>query len=284
MFWGVFFSILSKPTRRAYIVAGAGIQIVSNIISMSKRIRFGLNFLGPSPAKDGTFLSELGVRYIEGCDAGDKRYVLFSLDRAKKSTDVLQAIEDYNKKCPTSDLDEELLMASDGMLTSGSSAIVLLSCAQTLVSKSGKPPRPCKVAVFDKGHAFQSHEIFRVIHTAKLALNEVEAPPIPAELFVSPLPSSVRDQPSGYWSWGVAEETSGAKRAVAALVSDLVEQSIKPCASKRVSFAPPGRDEVAESGEEPTGVEDNLSADDAVVVEQQVCIGVTHSECIILTL
>jgi hypothetical protein len=177
-------------------------------------------------------------------------------------------------------------MASDGMLSSGSSAIVLLPCAQTLVStttvKSGKPPRPSKVAVFDKGHAFQSHEIFRVIHTAKIALNEVDAPPIPAELFVSPLPSSVRDQPSGYWSWGVAEETSGAKRAVAALVSDLVEQSIKPCASKRVSFAPPGRDEVAESVEE--GVEDNLSADDAVVVEQQVCIGVIHSECIILTL
>jgi len=256
---------------------------------MSKRIRFGLIFLGPSPAKDGSFLSSLGIKHIEGCDMGDRRYVLFSLDKARKSSEVLQAVDEHNQKCPSSELDEELLMASDGMLSSGSSAIVLLPCGGGMgavqgpsPAKSGKPPRPSKVAVFDKGHAFQSHEIFRVIQTAKLALSQVEAPPIPSDLFVPPMSTSVRDQPSGYWCWGVPEEvpSAGVKRAINALASDLVEESIKPCSSKRVSFAPPAQDEgMLESGDGTT-VGDENSSDDAVVVEQQVCGDVMQSICI----
>jgi hypothetical protein len=206
---------------------------------MSKRIRFGLVFVGPPPAKDGEFLSGLGIKHIEGCDMGDKRYVLFTLDKARKAADVLRAVEEHNQRFPTADLDEELLMASDGMLSSASSAMMLLPCSGDSSVKRGSVS---KVAVFDKGHAFQSHEIFRVICTAKVALAQVQPPPVPDDLFVQSSPNGC-DLPCGYWSWGSLDDvpplppTAGQKRAINALVSDLVEESIKPSAPKRVSFA-----------------------------------------------
>ena len=252
---------------------------------MSKRIRFGLIFAAPPPAKNGDFLSGLGIRFIEGCDLGDKRYVLFSLDKARRPVDVLRAVEEHNEKFSSSELDEELLMASDGMLTSGSSAMILMQCNEAAegveqAPSSKRKPRQSaqlsKVAVFDKGHAFQSHEIFRTIHTAKLALVHVEAPPIPGELFISSSSSSiVCDRPTGYWSWGSLDDAPssapGQKRAINALSTDLVEEAFKPSASKRVSLAvadPPEMVPVEETV--PVEEEGGNCSDDAVIAEQQV--------------
>ena len=242
---------------------------------MSKRIRFGLIFAGPPPANDGDFLSTLGIKHIEGCDMGEKRYVLFTLDKARKPADVLHAVEEHNKEFPSSELDEELLMASDGMLTSGSSAMILMPCCgvdDQNGTKAKQKPQQSKVAVFDKGHAFQSHEIFRTIHTAKLAL--VHAPPVPGDLFV-PLPSSdiICDRPTGYWSWGSLDDlppTSQKRRAINALSTDMVEEAIKPSASKRVSPTPYAIDqpEALVPVDEPAFEEGGVNSSD----EQQVCV------------
>lgn len=218
---------------------------------MTKRIRFGLIFVGPRPAADGSFLGDLGIKFIEGCSVGERHYVLFALERPRRPVDVLNAVYEYNRRCPTAELDEELLMASDGVLTSGGSAIMLLtpsceeSASQPSSSKHGPPLQVsssassgsrtkkhhsssaaaalAKVAVFEKGHSFQSHEISRAIRTAKLAHLRVEAPPIPGELLLSaaaspgggaprqPMscsPSGAVAIPTGYWSWGTSSPSS----------------------------------------------------------------------------
>ena len=277
-----------KPVVRSIYSAGK-VQIVSNI-HMSKRIRFGLIFAGPPPANNGGFLRSLGIKHIEGCDMGEKRYVLFTLDKARKPTDVLHAVEEHNKEFPSSELDEELLMASDGMLTSGSSAMILMPCCGVEGSvdqngtstKAKQKSQPSKVAVFDKGHAFQSHEIFRTIHTAKLALVHVEAPSVPGDLFVPLLSSEIIcDRPTGYWSWGSLDDlpsTSQKRRAINALSTDLVEEAIKPSASKRVSptlYAidqPEALVPVDDTIRVPFEEEGVNSSDDAVIAEQQVCV------------
>ncbi len=228
---------------------------------------------------------------------GDKRYVLFTLEKARKAADVLVAVEEHNRRFPASDLEEELLMASDGMLSCESSAIVLLPCYEGLSaprSSSSKQHQRhasnplTKVAVFDKGHAFQSHEIFRVICSAKLALTQVDAPPIPEDLFVPSSSSDVAngsDRPSGYWSWGSLEESPTSpvarKRAISALASDLVEEAIKPAALKRVSFAPFAETEGGVSAEDEGGGDGIVSAAEdprneaLAFFEQQVLVFIT---------
>jgi hypothetical protein len=239
---------------------------------MSKRIRFGLIFVGPPPAKDGEFLCGLGIKHIEGCDMGEKRFVLFALDKARKAADVLRAVEEHNLRFPTAELDEELLMASDGMLTSAASAIMLLPCGGGDPGATTKRGSAAKVAVFDKGHAFQSHEIFRVICAAKVALAQVQPPPVPDDLFgqTSPFRVGEFDRPCGYWSWGSLDDvpppppsSAGQKRAINALASDLVEESIKPSAPKRVSFVPELEDACT-----PVAAGVDASTDD--IFEQQV--------------
>jgi hypothetical protein len=240
---------------------------------MSKRIRFGLVFVGPAPAKDGGFLKGLGIKHIEGCCMGNRHYVIFALEKAKKPMDVIRAIEEHNQRCPSDEMDEELLMASDGMLSSISSPIVLVSCGTddgAAASKGGKHRNAAmlsKVAVFDKGHAYQSHEIFRVIVTAKLSSDQVEAPPIPSETVFVPSNDSSRDAPSCYWSWGSPEEPPISvvhKRSISELSSDLVEECIKPSAPKRVSFASTDQDDIDENS---SSIEEEP---EAVVVDQQV--------------
>jgi hypothetical protein len=211
---------------------------------MSKGIRFGFVFVGPRPAADGTFLSGLGIKHIEGCDVGEKHYVMFALDKGRRQVDVLNEVQAYNQTCPSADLDEELLMASDGLLSSPSSAIVLLSCsAPGTVVKSGtkrstgKSSALSKIAVFERG--YQSHDIFRIICTAKLTQLEVEAPPVPEGQATAPAEDIV-SRPTRYWTWGCAEDDTpptvpvSMKRVINELESDLVEDKIKPSASKRV--------------------------------------------------
>ena len=248
---------------------------------MSKRIRFGLIFVGLPAAKDGEFLSGLGIKHIEGCDIGEKHYVLFSLDKAKKATDVLNAVAEHNQRCPASDLEEELLMASDGMPTSCSPAMLLLPCNGEVASGGKKRHMAAlsKVAVFDKGPAFQTHEIFRAIQTAKLCLNQVQAPPIPGDSFLVLSNSANNHTPSGFWTWGSTDEATLSfssppaaapvpKRAINELSSDLVEDCIKPSAPKRVSFSPSLDTVSADDSPPPAG---DSGEDDAVLVEQQVC-------------
>jgi len=270
--------LTSGPESDGYIeFGGRGKPNRIEFIHMSKRIRFGLVFVGPRPATDGAFLCNLGIKHIEGCDVGDKRYVLFALDRARRPVDVLNAVEDFNRQFPSADLDEELLMASDGMLSSGASAIMLLPCAvsdggvatgakaggggsKRGNSKLSSSTALSKVAVFEKGHSYQSHEIFRVICTAKLAQLQVEAPPIPGDLFLQPSDGNSLERPAGYWSWGSPEETSSpiasvsSKRAINELESDLVADLINPSASKRVSLGPPSKDLISSIGGDASGV------------------------------
>jgi hypothetical protein len=228
---------------------------------MNKRIRFGLIFVGPKPASDGGFLRELGIRQIEGCSLGNKHYVIFTVERPKKASDILDAVGVQNRansRGASTELEEELMRASDGVLMDGATTIVLMpvgsdnetaaasggkgAAASSSSSKSSLPAKQSFVAVFDKGHAFQSHEIFRMICSAKLSHMQVRAPPAVNE-YGNPLPASAEEpaQPSGYWSWsapGVPDPSgSGKKRAVSELASDLVETSIKPSSSKRVSLA-----------------------------------------------
>jgi hypothetical protein len=229
-------------------------------VAMNRRIRFGLVFLGPSPTSDGQFLRDLGIKNIEGCSVKSKHYVLFTLDKAKKSNDIIRAVEEQNRVNNggdnASDLEIELLMASDGVLSDGASTMVLLPVDERIVhmgdesapSVSGdsvKGSRHSKknstlVAVFDKGHAFQSHEIFRMINMAKLSHLHMQPPPVVGEFNI---PAS-ENQPSGYWSWtspassGAAPDPSVRKRAISELTSNLVEGSIKPSAQKRMSPAP----------------------------------------------
>jgi hypothetical protein len=239
---------------------------------MSKGIRFGLVFVGPRPAADGTFLSGLGIKHIEGCDVGEKHYVMFALDKGKRQVDVLNAVQEYNQTCPSADLDEELLMASDGLLSSPSSAIVLLSCSSpSTVVKSGtkrvtgKSSALSKIAVFERG--YQSHDIFRIICTAKLTQLEVEAPPVPEGQATAPAEEVVSsERPTGYWTWGCAEDDMSPsvpvsmKRVINELESDLVEDRIKPSASKRVCGVLPlkeheiGLEEAVESMEKNGGI------------------------------
>jgi hypothetical protein len=110
---------------------------------------------------------------------------------------------------------------------------------------------------------------------------QVEAPPIPGDVFV-PLPSSdiVCDRPAEYWSWGSLDDvpaSHGQKRAINALSTDLVEEAIKPSASKRVSLAPSVIEQpealvpVEETIGAPVDEEGGNTSDDAVIAEQQVC-------------
>ena len=228
--------------------------------SMNRRIRFGLIFVGPSPVSDGSFLRDLGIKHIEGCSLKGKHYVLFTLDRAKKSNDILRAVEEQNRinhvgENSTSELEIELLMASEGVLSDGASTIVLLPVyegAGSLVendrvvhlpgesTKSRKQSniKSSLVAVFDKGHSFQSHEISRMIHMAKLSHLQVQPPPIVGESRVRD--AAFENQPSSYWSWTSSRvpDSTVRKRAIDELASDLVEGSIKPSAQKRMSPAP----------------------------------------------
>jgi len=232
---------------------------------MNRRIRFGLIFVGPRPATDGGFLRELGIRQIEGCSLQNKHYVIFTVERPKKSSDILNAVGAQNRvnsRGASTELEEELMRASDGVLMDGATTIVLMpvggesaASSSERAATSSSSSRPSSngkhsfVAVFDKGHAFQSHEIFRMICTAKLSHMQVRAPPAVNEFGSSLTATTVLDeeaQPSGYWSWsapGVLEPSTGKKRAVNELASDLVETCIKPSSSKRVSLSPPAAKE-----------------------------------------
>jgi hypothetical protein len=234
---------------------------------MDRRIRFGLIFVGPCPSTDGGFLRELCIKHIEGCSLNNRHYVLFTLERAKRSGDIIRAVEEQNRKNRTSDteLEEELLMASDGVLADGASTIVLMpvedgnagekampSSSATVVAGGGKPRGPSSavsasskrsplVAVFDKGHAFQSHEIFRVISTAKLSHCHVRAPPAVDENGIPIIDQQQSKQPTGYWSWTAAVQPDAAavrKRAISELTSDLVGNAINPVSTKRTSLPP----------------------------------------------
>ena len=230
---------------------------------MNRRIRFGLIFVGPRPATDGGFLRELGIRQIEGCSLQNKHYVIFTVERPKKSSDILNAVGAQNRvnsRGASTELEEELMRASDGVLMDGATTIVLMpvggepasSERAAASSSSSRPSSNAKhsfVAVFDKGHAFQSHEIFRMICTAKLSHMQVRAPPAVNDFGSSLTTLEEEAQPSGYWSWsapGVSEPSTGKKRAVNELASDLVETCIRPSSSKRVSLSPPAKEAVSD--------------------------------------
>ena len=240
---------------------------------MNRRIRFGLVFVGPRPASDGEFLRDLGIRHIEGCSLKNRHYVIFTLKRARRSKDILNAVEAQNRlngRGAQTDLEEELMMASDGLLIDGASTIVLVpvnaaNAPDAAGGGGGTSALPAAndqssafVAVFDKGHAFQSHEIFRVIYTAKLVCTQVQGPPVIDE-FGAPMTSPLvglngesSNQPSDYWSWSAASTPEaaslgggrGGKRVACELSTDLVEASVKPSSSKRVCLSPPSKEVV----------------------------------------
>jgi hypothetical protein len=256
--WFLFFLWHKKKKPHGLEIGGKFKHPQIHVIaSMSKGIRFGLVFAGPRPSTDGSFLPGLSIKHIEGCDVGEKHYVMFSLEKAKRPTDLLHAVQEYNQTC--ADLDEELLMASDGMLSSPSSAIVLLpfSATSTVVKPgtkrlTGKSSALSKIAVFERG--FQSHDIFRIICTAKLTQFEVQAPPVPDGQASAPAQEEdvvSNERPTGYWTWGCAEAEAppsplsapaSMKRAINELESDLVEDRIKPSAPKRLSGVVPTKD------------------------------------------
>ena len=237
---------------------------------MNRRIRFGLIFVGPRPAVDGGFLRDLGIRHIEGCSLKNRHYVLFTLKRARRSRDILNAVEAQNRlngRGAQTDLEEELMLASDGLLIDGASTIVLVP-VNGMTKKDGdggeggtsalpaaSDQSSVFVAVFDKGHAFQSHEIFRVIYTAKLVSAQVQAPPVidefgaPMALPFIGLDGDSSNLPSDYWDWtaaGAPESAAsgsgrGGKRVVYELSTDLVEASVKSSSSKRVSLTLQGK-------------------------------------------
>jgi hypothetical protein len=191
------------------------------------------------------FLQGIGIKHIEGCSIGGKHYVVFTLHRARRASDIIRAVEEQNQisrvGSTTTDLEEELLMASDGVLADGASTIVLMPVNEGggVVSQGQMvDPSPVSlVAVFDKGHAYHSHAIYQMINAARVSQMHVQPPPVAGEFNVSvTVGSEAKPLPTGYWSWtasGVVDVSVARKRAVSELVSDLVEVDPKPKSVRR---------------------------------------------------
>lgn len=135
----------------------------------NKRIRFGIVFEGERP---DNFEHALDLKSIECCQHEGKQYCMLTTNHGKRVDDVLQIVNGMGI---------QLLPFDDA------SGLVL---------------------TFEKGHAFQSHEFYKIIQNAKAANDTT------------------------YWFNG----SVGRKRVISELQSDLVPESmITPTALKRVS-------------------------------------------------
>ena len=101
-----------------------------------KRTRFGLVFDGTrAPAMGGEFLKELEVIKAEGCEHDGKQFLIFTTNKPRKSSDVLDAVNTFNGAT------EEKM---------------------NLVSFEGGP----EVVVFERGNCFRTHPISKIIQAA----------------------------------------------------------------------------------------------------------------------
>lgn len=105
----------------------------------AKRIRFGMVFEGTLPSlEDGQFLGSLGIVEAEGCTKDGNHFVLITVGKPRKTSEVEQAILAYTE------------------------------AAITPVSYQGGP----LVVTFERGHKFQLHPIYQAIQSANQAGNE----------------------------------------------------------------------------------------------------------------
>jgi hypothetical protein len=107
-------------------------------VASSKRILFGMVFEGPRPAIDGSgFLKDLGVIDAEGAEKNGQQFILFTVARPRRTSEVQQAIDAYNDSSAE---------------------------AMRLVQFEGE-----RVVTFERGHRFQLHPIYQTIRTAETA-------------------------------------------------------------------------------------------------------------------
>jgi len=108
----------------------------------SKRIRFGIVFEGALPTLDGgMFLGGLGIVEAEGCTKDGIHFMVMTVGKARKTTEVEQAIEAHNR-----------------------------SAAEAAISLVSYQGGPC-VVTFERGHKFQLHPIYQTIQSASKAGN-----------------------------------------------------------------------------------------------------------------
>ena len=63
-----------------------------------KRTRFGLVFDGSkAPAMGGGFLKDMDVIKAEGCEKDGKQFVIFTVSKPRKASEVLDSIKNYNE-------------------------------------------------------------------------------------------------------------------------------------------------------------------------------------------
>lgn len=105
-----------------------------NTMGGKKCIRFGLVFEGPREPS-GEFLDEIGAMDAEGIHKDGKQYMLFTVRKSRRTTEVLQAIDSFNSSKPA---DEAVRLVA---YEPGSSLIL----------------------TFERGNKYQSHPIYKII-------------------------------------------------------------------------------------------------------------------------
>ena len=109
----------------------------------AKRIRFGIVFEGSLPSLEGgMFLNGLGIVEAEGCNKDGTHFMMLTVGKPRRTSEVEQAIEAFN-----------------GAASAGA--------AIRLVSFQGGP----SVVTFERGHKFQLHPIYQTIRSANDAGN-----------------------------------------------------------------------------------------------------------------
>jgi hypothetical protein len=190
----------------------------------AKRIRFGLVFEGARPPMDD-FLREIGVTEAEGVQKDGKQYIVFTVAKPKRTSDVQASIDAYNRR--------------------HAGAVRLLPFCDSMVT------------TFERGSKYLAHPIYQTVaQTADdsrwswslvMAENDriadaLEAtldgpPPEPAPVVVEqPDEAVVQEQPAVHE--GTVEKISDKKkkkRAISELQMNLVETVVVPSSSKRSS-------------------------------------------------
>jgi hypothetical protein len=142
------------------------------------------------------FLQGIGIKHIEGCSIGGKHYVVFTLHRARRASDIIRAVEEQNQISRVS-----LVAVFDKGHAYHSHAIYQMINAARVSQMHVQPPPVAGE--------------FNVSVTVG---------------------SEAKPLPTGYWSWtasGVVDVSVARKRAVSELVSDLVEVDPKPKSVRR---------------------------------------------------
>lgn len=195
-------------------------------------MRFGLVFEGTrTPAFGGGFLKDLEVTKAEGCEKDGKQFVILSVSKPRKASDVVKAVKAYN-----SDTQDKMM----------------------LVPFLNGP----EVVVFDRGNCYRAHPISKIIQEAvaaedswtwavvaegdagtskkmcdvggkKKKSDEVGKPDAGEKPAAIPVVEEVEETKKEETETKKSAGGSKKKRAVNELESDLVEASIRPQSIKR---------------------------------------------------